>query len=152
MYKDLLAQAKKEIEMADHMCFVTFPLVNETKFLLSILSHITSAAKLCLKSLLEFDKKPAGNNPFSELYAYKELEQKYKLDPKYFRLLQKLFELQRADLESNIRFKRGEKYILSLSGFEKITILDINLIKRYLLLTKKFISDCSNIILTRQNV
>ncbi|MGB9675205.1 MAG: hypothetical protein ACP5IJ_01690 [Candidatus Nanoarchaeia archaeon] len=158
-YLKLFEQAKKQLELADHMCYVTYPLVNETKFLLSILTHITNSVNLCMQSLLEFERsQKSQNNQNSsearfarnfivELNTYKrEIEPKYQLDRKYSKLAQKLFELQKANLEANVRFKRGEKYIISLPEFGKIITLDFELVKRYLALAKKFIYEASHII------
>ncbi len=150
-YKELLQQAKKQIGLADHMVYVTYPLVQETKFLLAIVGHVTNAARLALQSLLEFEvyykRLEAYNKTLvSEISVYKEkMEPRYKLDSKYCKLLQKLFELQKFGAESAIKFKRGEKYILSTSEYN-MSVLDLELAKRLSNLTKKFVAEVSRII------
>ncbi|MEM2955046.1 MAG: hypothetical protein QW625_03810 [Candidatus Nanoarchaeia archaeon] len=151
-YLELLNSAKKQMELIEHMIYVTYPLVNENKLLLVMLNNIIKCARTSLQSLLEFErisKNISGwdNSFLGEIFIYKQkIEQKYALNPKYFRFLQKLCELEKIDLESNVRFKRGERYILSLANFEKIFELDLNLIKKYASLTKNFIEDILKII------
>ncbi|MEM2873838.1 MAG: hypothetical protein QW063_00050 [Candidatus Nanoarchaeia archaeon] len=150
-YLELIQQARKQIELADHMIYVTYPLVLETKFLLAIMEHIINAARFAVQALLEFEfyykRLDAYNKTFvSEISIYKnKVAPRYKLDVKYFKLLQKLLDIQKFDKDSVVRFKKGEKYILSTSE-SNLSVLDLELIKRYSNLTKKFVTEISNII------
>ena len=151
LHKDLLQQARKQIELADHMTYVTYPLVQEMKFLLSIMERITCAARLATQALLEFEyyykRIDAYNKTFvSEISIYKnKVEARYRLDPKFFRLLQKLMDIQKFDKESAVRFKRGDKYILSTSEYN-MSVLDLELVKKCSNRTKKFVGEVTRII------
>lgn len=143
-YFELIASAKKEMALADHLLFTTLSLVQETKFLLSILEHIIKASKTSLEALMEYEhhwKKLEAFQPnfavMISIYKEKELERTHKMDPRFFRLMKKLYEMQRFITSSNVRFKRGERYVLSNSDYN-ITILDKETIKRYLNVAKAF--------------
>ena len=155
-YQELLQTARKQIELADHMLYVTYPLVQETKFLLAIANHVISAARCSVQALLEFEllykRLEQFNRTFlSEVEIYqKKVAPRYNLDGKYYKLLQKLMEVQKYDTESVVRFKRGDKYILS-TGEYSMSAIDVDTVKRYSNLTKKFVQEIADAI-TKQNV
>ncbi|HLF54385.1 MAG TPA: hypothetical protein VI612_01560 [Candidatus Nanoarchaeia archaeon] len=157
LYLELLQQAKKQMHLADHMVYVTFPLVQETKFLLAILGHLTNATRCALRALLEYEflykRIEAYNKTITgEISIYKNhIEKRYNFDGKYFRLLQKLTDLEKFEKESPVRFKRGDKYILS-TGEYKMSVLDVNTVKRYSELAKKFVSEVNSILTKVENV
>jgi hypothetical protein len=155
-YQELLQVAKKQIELADHMLYVTYPLVQEAKFLLAIANHVISAARSAMQALLEFEllykRLEQYNKTFlSEVEIYqKKIAPRYNLDGKYYKLLQRLMEVQKYDAESIFRFKKGEKYILSTAEYS-MSAIDIDTVKKYSNLTKKFVQDIADAI-TKQNV
>ena len=154
-YQELLQTARKQSELADHMLYVTYPLVQETKFLLAIAGHVINAARSAMQALLEFEilykRLEHYNQTFvSEIDIYcKKVAPRYNLDGKYFKLLQKLLEVQKYDSESVVRFKRGDKYILSTAEYS-MSVLDLDSVKRYSNLTKKFVDEIADAI-NKQN-
>ncbi len=143
-YQELLDVAKKEIELADHLLYVTYPMIKETKFMLAISEHVIKAANLALHALLEFERTYKRIEPFSTNFAVmistyrNKVEQFYNFDQKFYRLLNKLQEIQRVGTESMMRFKRGEKYVLANQDY-KLTTIDFESVKRYSNLTKNFV-------------
>jgi len=150
-FRENISKAKKEIELASHLAYVTYNAVKETKFLLAISKHIVNSAHLAIEALLDFEhyykRIEAFHRSFpTEIMAYKyKVEGRYALDPKFFRLFQKLIEIQKFDEASVSRFKHGDRYILASDDFS-MSVLDIDSIKRYLNLAKKFIEQVDTII------
>jgi hypothetical protein len=151
-HEELLQRAKKEIELADHMLYVTLPMIKEVKFLLAITEHIVIAANHALEALLEYERHWKRLDAFHysfaveiNVYRTSGVETRYNFDSKFYRLLQKLMEIQRFDKESMIRFKRGDKYILTSNEYS-MSVLDSDSIKRYSNLTKKFVEQIGNIV------
>lgn len=150
-YQELLITARKEIELADHMIYVTYPLVQDTRFLLAIANHVITASRSAVQALLELEllykRLEQYNRTFlSEVEIYqKKIAPKYNLDIKYYKLLQRLMEVQKYDAESVMRFKRGEKYILSTAEQGMATI-DLENVKKYSNLAKKFVYEVINVI------
>jgi len=151
-YHELLAKAKKEIGIADHLIYVTYQMVSEIKILMAISEHIISAAHAALESLLEFERHwkrlDAYHQSFAleiSIYRNKDIEKRHGFDPKFYRLLQKLLEIRKFDKTSIMRFKRGDRYILSTGDYQ-MSVLDIDNMKRYKYLTQKFIESVESII------
>ena len=154
-FSELLEQSKKEIKIADHLLHVTYAMVSEAKILLAVAGHVVNSARFSLEALLEFEKHwkrlDAYHPNFAleiSIFRNKEIEKRYSFDPKFYRLLQKLLEIHRFDKEALVRFKRGDKYILANGGYN-LSVLDLESLKRYSGLTKKFVENITNII---QNV
>ena len=156
-YVELMQQARKQMHLADHMVYVTYPMVQETRFLLAILHHMTNASRLALQALLEFEyiykRIDAFNRTFAgEIRTYKEkIQGRYGMDAKYLKLLQRLMDLEKYDKNSPVRFKRGDKYILSTTEYN-MSVLDLATIKRYNELAKKFVSAVSDITAKTEHV
>src|SRR3989338_3936692 len=147
----LLNQAKKEIELADHLLYVTYPMIKEMKFLISISEHISKAAFAAMEALLDFEHKYKRIEAFSRNHSmmistYKQkVEQFYGLDPKFCILLKKLNEIRKLSTNTNVAFRRGEKYVLASSDF-KLTTIDFESIKRYNNITKRFVETVESIL------
>ena len=151
-YKELFNAAKKEMGLADHLLYVTFPLVKENKFLLAILEHIINSAQKTLQALIEHEHyykrvRLCPPNFALQVSAYREIEKTYALDPIFFRLFKKLLEIQRFEKDSLVRFKRGDKYILTTGEYNQVTVLDLDNIKKFLNCTKKFVERVEPIVM-----
>lgn len=150
-HKLMITQAKKEIELADHLLYVTFKVVDEAKFLIAITSHVIKSAQLALEALFEHERYWKRMEPYPKSFAIEislyrqKLEKRYGFDIKFHRLLRKLLEIEKFDKESAVRFRRGNKYILT-SGDYNMAILDLEHVKRYSNLTKNFVKKISIII------
>lgn len=155
-YEELLNKANKEIEVSDHLLYKTFSLIKDTKFLIAITKHVIDSSKFCLEGLLEYEKYWKRIGAYPDSYGFqinifeRKLRNKYKLDPKYTKLMTRLLELEVYIKESPIRFKRKDKYVLSTEDYKTRT-LDIDKVKRYIHLVKNFINDVNDLIEKKEN-
>lgn len=144
MYKQLIQQSKKEIELADHLIYITYPLIKELKFLLSIAEHVTRAAELALEALLTFEREYKRIEPFAKSFAvmidvfHPEVQKRYDFGQEHVRLLKKLAELKQHNQDSIMRFRRKDKYILTTAQYNTQE-LDLDKVKRLCEATKNFI-------------
>src|SRR3972149_4361933 len=132
-YEELLFAARKEMSVADHLLYVTYPVVKESKFLLSIASKIATSARLALQALLEYEKM---NNSI--------MDYPQRFDSTFHRLMQRLFEIYQSNKSSVVKFKRGDSYILASKDYT-LSVLDYETVKKYANVTKKFISSVDEI-------
>jgi len=150
-HEQLIQFAKKEIEIGDHLLYMTYPMIKETKFLLAITDHIIKSGRAALQALLEYERFYKRIDAYPKNFALEisifrqKLEQRYNFDPVYYRLLNKLLEVYKFDKNSTVRFKRGDKYILTSSNYD-MTVLDVNSVKRYSSVTRKFIETVRQVI------
>ncbi len=137
--------AKKEIELADHLLYVTFPTVNNMKFLVSITEHIIKSVKLALEGQLEFERLNRTIEPFpynftTEIEVFREsVMGKRGFDITHFHLLKKLAQVDKCDKESIMQFRRNDRYFLTTQERDYET-LDVETVKKYLKFGKQFLS------------
>ncbi len=145
MHKELIQQSLKEIALADHLIYVTYPLIREVKFLAAIAEHVTKAAELALKSLLTYEREYKRIEPFADNFAVMidvfspDVQRRYNFGPEYMHLLKRLVELKQYNQESTLRFRRKDKYILTTQNYD-IHILDLDKVKRFCQATKNFVN------------
>ncbi len=151
MPKELIARAKKEIHLADHLIYVTFPLIRETKFLLSIAEHVIKSSELALEAVLKHARLYKRIEPYATNFAARvdvfqaELQIMYNFNPEHTHLLRRLAEFKQHNKESVMKFRRKDKYILTTRQYE-MKILDLERVKRMCEATKKFINTTENVI------
>ena len=150
-YKEMFRKAEKEIKLTDHLIYVTYSVINDTKFLISIADHIITAAKLAVESLLEHERYVKRIEPFPRNFAVmvsiyeSKVEAQHQFDRTFARLLRKLLELTEFIKESNMCFRRQEKYILAKNAFA-IKTIDLEIIKRYQKNTHNFIEKVGEVL------
>ncbi len=149
-HKDSLVQSRKEIDLADHLMFVTFPLINDLKFLVTILEHVVSASKTAVQACLEYEKYYKRIDPFPTNFAVmvdifnKKCKERYNIEDKFTSLLKRLIELSAFMSKSQIQFRRQDKFIMTSDVYD-IKTLDKDTVKKYLLITKSFIDKVESI-------
>ncbi len=150
MHKQLIQQSKKEIELADHLIYVTYPLIKEAKFLLSIAEHVVKAAELALEALLTYEREYKRIEPFAKNFAvmidvfHPEVQARYNFGAEHLHLLKKLAEFKQYNKESIMRFRRKDKYILTTQQYD-MQVLDLDKVKRFCEATKKFVEQVNKI-------
>jgi hypothetical protein len=128
-------ESVKSLQMADHMTYVTYPLINEKKILLRILELLYKSINYSVKTIiiLNNEKKHIEN---SDLIKY--LEKTGLLDKKQIIGVKDIFMIHEKHKKSAIEFTKNNKIIIMSDNLD-IDSIDIQRIKEYLLITKEFI-------------
>lgn len=147
----LLKEAQQCIKTADHLCFVTFPTVNDNKILLAIAENIYISMVSAMEALLQYEKE------FKRLYNIPEsfelkfdlfkatLSKRYNIDRAFIYQMDELRKLLQLHKSSQIEFNRKGSYIIMADDF-KLKTLNINKIKNYVNNAKPFINSIDSII------
>ena len=69
-YHELLNKAKKEIDSSDHLLFVTYNIVKDSKFVFSVTNQLIDAVKYALEALLEFERKSKLIEPYPKQFNF----------------------------------------------------------------------------------
>ena len=98
-HTELITKARKEIDLADHLVYVTLPLVDDIKFLLVIIDHIFNASSFAVESMLEqrkYYKKteafPRSFNAMIELWKSQIMDKHF--EKKHYSFLKKIQEIK----------------------------------------------------------
>jgi len=129
MSKEDLDNAIKNLHIADHMMYVTYPLLNDRKLLLKIFIEINKCVINCVK----YSVFKENNNNFSFKTF---LEKNTALNNEQIKKIKEIIILGRKHKESAIEFVRRDKVVI-MSDDLGIEALDILKIKDYLNIAKE---------------
>jgi len=143
-FHEYLEQAEKIIETADHMVYVTYPLIKDKHLLLKILSEIKTAVAKCINSILQYEylykRINLYSDPKANLKTFREKSaQRYEINENEIKLILKLFELAEKHKKSSMEFVRKEKIVI-LSNNSEPSTLTLEQVKKFLVLSKNLLN------------
>lgn len=139
-FKEYLKESARHLQIADHMTYITFQLVNEKKLIIKIFEEIYKSIKNSILSAVyyEFENKNIilSNKETENINNFIEnLAKSYDINEKEISQIKEIMELEKKHEESSMEFVRKEKIIL-LSDSLNIKTLTIENIKIYLTTAK----------------
>ncbi|MBS3075732.1 hypothetical protein J4429_04705 [Candidatus Pacearchaeota archaeon] len=144
-FQQSLNQSIRHLQVADHMTYVTYPLINEKRLLLKIIEEINASITNCINAILEFEfknKKPTQSSVFKKTEPtatfFKKYFKDYSLTENHIKKIQEIIEISNRHKESAMEFVRNEKIVI-LSNSLGTKILDIQQVKGYLLIAKELL-------------
>jgi len=133
-FLQLLSEANKAFKTADHLTYVTYPLINETKLLISIVENLHLALVKSIEAILEYDQiykripiLPQDFQSKLEIFKTKSAK-KYNIDENNLKLIDDLREIILYHKKSPLEFTRKDKYVLYLNNL-RIRTIDLKKIK-----------------------
>lgn len=137
-----LGKAKKSLQMADHLTYMTFPLIRENKLLLKILDELHISITYTINAILQYEYaykriqiyKDAKEN----FRTFKELAERYKINQEQLNKIIEILSLREKHKKSPFEFSRKEKIII-MSDNLKTDTLTLEKIKTFLIETKDFL-------------
>ena len=135
--------AEKKIQTADHLIYITFPLIKDKRLLLKILQEIKNAAVNCISSILQYEYL------YKRISLYKDSKSNFrtfieKCTPRYqitkeeINLILELFDFIEKHKESPFEFIKDDKVVILSNGLKPKT-LTVEKIKEFLILIKNIL-------------
>ena len=142
-FQENLQQAIKSLQIADHMAYVTFPLVNEKRLLLKIFDEISKSIINCINAILNYEYL------YKRITLYKDNKENmqtfvdkcaknYNINNEQIKKIKEIIETNQNHKQSAMEFVKKDKIVI-LSDNLKTDILDIRIIKEDLLLAKELL-------------
>jgi len=142
-YLESLQKAIKGLQIADHMAYVTYPVVNDKRLLLKILDQVYESLIHIINAILQHDYL------FKKIQLYKDAKSNFRIfsekcAPRYDISKEQVIEILDAlsiaekHRKSPLEFARKDKVVI-MSDNLKTSIIDIDRIKKYLILSKKLL-------------
>lgn len=142
IFEKNIQEAIKHLQIADHMTYVTLPIVNENRLLLKILEEIYRSITNSIKTILNYEYLYRQIKIYKEskknLEIFVRIAKRYNISNEEIKRIKEVLELYKKHKESPIEFVKRDRFII-MSNNLQTKILDINLIKEYLLLAKETI-------------
>ncbi len=149
--KKKVSDMNRSISTADHLAYITFPVVNDIKLLLHITRSVDEAMTNGMDILLEYDRMykrigPLPSNFNSRFDVFKKAcVKRYNISEDHVDLINELRDIMRRHKESPMEFKRKDEFVICNDHF-RLKKLSIQRVKGYLEKAKPFISQVNNII------
>lgn len=138
-YKENLIEASRHLRIADHMAYVTFPLVNEHRLLLKIFDEIYLSIINCINGILNYEvlyKRVRLYSTFNENFdSFIKISRSYDLSEEQIKMIKEIIELNKKHKRSAIEFVKQNRIVI-MSDNLGIQILDLISIKKYLFTAK----------------
>ena len=138
-----LQKAEKSLQTADHMIYITFPLIKDKRLLLKILEEIKKSIAHCINSILQYEYlykrisiyKDSRSNfrVFTEKCA-----PRYKITKEEINSILELWDVIEKHKESPFEFVKDNKIVI-LSTNLSPKIITVEKIKEFLMFGKSII-------------
>ena len=140
-----LQEAEKTIRTADHMIYVTFPLVKDKKLLIKIILDTKDAIVKCINAILQYEyifkRVKLYSDQKSNFRTFIErCAPRYKLDKNDILIMLELFDLAEKHKKSSMEFIKEDKIIILSEKMQQKTISSEDA-KKFIVLAKKIIKN-----------
>ena len=138
-----LILAEKMIQTADHMIYVTFPLIKDKRLLLKILQEMKNAIALCINAILQYEYL------YKRIKLYKDSRLNFKIFiekcvPRYritkeeINQIMELFDFVEKQKESPFEFVKDEKLVVLGTGLRP-RIMTVERTKELMMVAKSIL-------------
>ncbi|HLC58658.1 MAG TPA: hypothetical protein VJI68_02260 [Candidatus Nanoarchaeia archaeon] len=135
---ELVKEAEKQLNTADHLAKVSYPILKENKILLSVVYHLFDAGNLIIEAILLYEKLNKKINYLptdfeSKLKLFEtEILSKNNFDRKIIISMNELNNIIKQHKESPIEFSRKENFVICNDDYSLIKILDVKMLYLYI--------------------
>lgn len=149
-YEECKGNALKQMNLADHILTMTYPLVQDPKLLKVVMKNIHQSMESTLLTLLNYERYYKRVPPFTENYdAMIELSKtvfpRYNISTGYISFLNELKEAMEIQKDSDVEFVRKEKVVFATRDYD-LNAISVKEIKDYIAKAKLFMQQVMTIV------
>jgi hypothetical protein len=153
-YAESMQKAMKSLQIADHMAYMTYPLVQDKRLLLKILDQVYDAMVNTINAILQYDylwkRIQLYKDAKSNFQTFKEkCAPRYGITSEQISKILEALSLIEKHKRSPLEFARRDKIVIMTDNL-RTSIIDIDIIKKYLVLSKQLIQSASTHISTKR--
>jgi len=156
-FQVLRDKAVQKIKIADHMLFMTYPVVKDPKLLLAIVENIFASLDYGMGALLHYERLfkriPPFNDTFpSRMEVFKNrMIPKYRFNKNYLGLITDVRSVLSEHKNSPVSFIRKDKFVICSPTYS-IKTIDINTVKKYIFETKVLVNQINKIVSEHERI
>ncbi|MCL6500477.1 MAG: hypothetical protein K6T16_00385 [Candidatus Pacearchaeota archaeon] len=134
--KELLAKAENSLRIADHMVYITYPLLKESRLLQKIIDQLSEVAMNIIEASLSYEyifKRlllPQSREQYFDMFRTK-CSASFGIAPAEMQVLKELFDLIEKHKNSPFEFSRKDKLVIMSNGF-RTDAINLEKLKKYL--------------------
>ena len=147
----LLKESNTSFSTADHLTYVTYPLIKETKLSITIIENLYLSVNKAMDAIIYYDRLYKRINPVAENFNSRfdvfktKCARRYNIDEKYIKLIKELRNIVVSHKDSPMEFVRRDKFVICSESYTSIKTIDINKLKEYIILTRLFLEKINSI-------
>ncbi len=152
-FRQLVAEATKAFDAADHLAYVTYPVVNDAKVLGLIADQLYTASRKGMDALLHYDSlykrislPPQDLRSRFDIFR-QSVAKRYAVSSDELLAMMDLLELHEKRQQSTIEFKRRSAFVIASPEY-RLRTLTLEKVKRYISHVKKFIHTIQGVLET----
>ncbi len=149
-FQDCSQQANKFFNTADHLTYITFPLVKEIKLMITITENLYFAVMNAMDAILEYDKLYKRIDILSNDFDLRfetfrqECAKRYNLRREYITMINELRNIILNHKKSPMEFIKNNNIVIYSQN--QVNTISMEKIKQYLPLTRQFLNDINKIL------
>ena len=150
-YKQLSKEANRAFITADHMAYVTYPLVKDIKLIITVLENLYLSLTFGMESILNYERNfrripPYPENLTAKIDTFKnKCATRYNIPRNYIVLMEEIKKVLEQHKKSSTVFRRENKLVMMSNDFRMQT-LTIDKAKQYVQETKPLIDKINRVI------
>jgi hypothetical protein len=135
-----LDDAQKHLKTADHMIYVTFPIVKEKRILIKVLEEIYKSVSMLIKTILQYEyhmKRIKMHNDEKmnfEIFRQR-CASRYNIKPEQTESIKEILMLAEKHKQSPFEFTRNDRFVI-MSDNLKLESINIEKLKGFLAIIK----------------
>jgi len=156
-FQVLRDKALQKIKVADHMLFMTYPVVKDPKLLLAIIENVFVSLDFGISALLHYERLFKRIPPFNDTYPSRLEMFRNKMVPRYnfsrnqASLITDVKSILSEHKNSPVSFIRKDKFVICSPTYSMKTV-DINLVKKYIFESKIFLNNINKIVSEHERI
>ncbi len=144
-----LNKANRLLKTADHLAYVTYPLLKDNKLIITILENLSEASVNAIEALLYYERNYKRIQHFpsdfkSKIEIFKLTCNYYNIPRNYIALIQDIYNLIEKRKTSKMEFIKSDKYVIWSNG--DMVSINYDKIKGYLYDLKPFFNKINSIL------
>ena len=141
-YEKNLKEALKHLQIADHMIYVTFPIINEYRLLLKIFDEIYFSVINSINAILNYEylykRIRIYDNNNDNLDTFFRIAKNYDISNEQIKKIREIISINKKHKQSAMEFVKKDRVVI-MSDSLSTQILDVIISKQYLLLAKELL-------------
>lgn len=150
-FQEARERASKKLKVADHMITMTYPLVKDTRLLVSVMENLFLALTSSMASVLYYERlfkkiPPFHNNFDSKFNMFRaKIVPRYNINKEYVDMINEIKDIIVQHKKSPVEFSRKDKFVIASDTYNLKTI-SVDQIKKYIVQSKQFLIEMEEIV------
>ena len=144
-FNSSLIEANNSFKTADHLAYVSYPLLKDNKLLLAITQNLYIAGLKSVDTVLHYEKMykrisflPTDFDSKMVMFE-KSLAPKMNIKPGVCKIIRDLRFIMQQHRNSPIEFSRKEKFVICSDDYNSMKTIDIEMLKSYIVVMRDFL-------------